>query len=121
MINPDRYDQIKPSTLGSQRPSNIPTIVPTPTETDYRRGRIERFFVRKTNQRNGLIFETSKEQTGVLRNSPLYTVVDLDWRITGTEEEIRTSNRKSIQRAAAELPNIKLYLPNLIQFARINS
>jgi hypothetical protein len=44
----------------------------------------------------------------------------LDWRLTGTKEEIKKSNSASIRLASAKMPKIALYLPNLIQFIKYN-
>ena len=37
------------------------TIVPKPTESDYSNGFIRRYFIQKTNDPNGHIFEVSAE------------------------------------------------------------
>lgn len=119
MINPDRYDEIRRARVPSQQAITIPTFVPNPSEEDYRRGRIERFFTRRANHRNGLIFEIDRQQQSVLRGTSSYIVTSLDWKIVGTVDEIKRANNKSLNLASKEIPNIKLYLPNLIQFARI--
>ena len=62
------------------------------------------------------------------KTNPLYTSVDLRWRIRGPKEtqyddkgnildkSVSESNRIAIKLVAHKIPNLKLYLPNLLQF-----
>ena len=105
------------------------TIVPVPTDADYELGFIKRYFVRKANDSAGHIFEiTETTYTGYVYNSnPFWIAVDLKWRITGPKTEtllpdgtvdigVINSNKNSIGLASQQLRNLKLYLPNLLQF-----
>ena len=62
------------------------------------------------------------------RSKAYYTTTLLKWRISGSLEEsydmggnlinksVKESNRISIKLASENIPNLKLYLPNLLQF-----
>jgi hypothetical protein len=105
------------------------TIVPNPTDADYQLGFIKRYFVRKANDAAGHIFEISEETYTeyVYGNNPFWIIADLKWRITGPKTEtlrndgtvdigIINANKNSIGIASQKLRNLKLYLPNLLQF-----
>ena len=61
------------------------TIVPIPTELDYDNGFIRRYFVQKTNDDNGFIFEVSNQIYDNYINSPFWKTTDLKWRIKGSK------------------------------------
>lgn len=125
MVSKDRYNSInkKPdSTL------KITTHIPEPTEKDYRRGYINRYFIQKTNDKGSPIYEVKSTTLGSYVRNPFYTSCTLRWRITGPTERqynstgdiinksVSESNRISIKLVAHKIPNLKLYLPNLLQF-----
>ena len=86
------------------------------TEEDYTKGYVVRYFTQKVNDTNSSIYEISRNQFTSLKNSPYYTSVSLDWRITGEVNEIKKSNSASVRIASQTIPKISLYLPNLLQF-----
>lgn len=104
------------------------TIVPIPTELDYDNGFIRRYFVQKTNDDNGFIFEVSNQIYDNYINSPFWKTTDLKWRIKGSkipiykqdgtleDAGVENSNKAAISLASTKLKNIGLYLPNLFQF-----
>ena len=104
------------------------TIVPIPTELDYDNGFIRRYFVQKTNDDNGFIFEVSNQIYDNYINSPFWKTTDLKWRIKGSkipiykqdgtleDTGVENSNKAAISLASTKLKNIGLYLPNLFQF-----
>jgi hypothetical protein len=104
------------------------TIVPKPTESDYSNGFIRRYFIQKTNDSNGHIFEISSETYSDLKYVTFWKIIDLKWRIRGPLEVIysnngniddmgvRASNNAAISMVSSTLKNIGLYLPNLLQF-----
>lgn len=94
----------------------IPAHIPTPTKEDYVVGYILRYFLQKSTDRNSIIYEVNKNVSSKLRQNPFYVVTSLKWRLTGTSDEIRKSNSASIKIASKDIPNIGLYLPNLLQF-----
>ena len=104
------------------------TFVPNPSDADYKNGFIERYFVRKTNDINGHIFEVNQNVFNSYQNNPFWTCEKMYWRISGPLESIfdekgikndmgvRISNKESIKLLFKKMPNLGLYLPNLIQF-----
>ena len=105
----------------------INTHIPTPTDIDYIRGYVRRYFVRKVNDSNGLIFEVSSTEFVRLSSKPLYIRVSVKWRISGPKDSIMNgdkiidngvikSNRLAIKYASEKIENLSLYLPNLLQF-----
>ena len=125
MNNIDRYNQLnkKPKTA-----SKIITYVPKPTESDYQRGFIRRYFIQKLNDRLSPVYEVDYERFGNYKSDPYFSSVTLKWRISGSKESrydnngivvdksVSESNRIAIQLVSDKIPNLKLYLPNLLQF-----
>jgi hypothetical protein len=64
------------------------TIIPTPTEFDYDNGFLRRYFIQKTNDSNGFVFEVSEEIYDELINNPFWKVADLKWRISGPKKTL---------------------------------
>lgn len=98
----------------------VKTFFPTPTEQDYQAGYIVRNFIQKANDKDAPIFEISETYISIIQSDALYTVKSIKWRIKGNPQEIMDSNKKSINTASDVMPNLKLYLPNLLQFAKVN-
>jgi hypothetical protein len=104
------------------------TIVPVPTASDYELGFIRRYFAQIANNPNGHIYEIDNEVYSELEHSPFWKVVDMKWRIRGpldtiydsegsiSDMSVSSSNNASIGIAGTKLNNIRLYLPNLLQF-----
>ena len=110
------------------RPSKISTHIPQPTESDYRIGYILRFFVQQTNDNASPIYEVTNSEYNYLTSKPLYKGIILKWRISGSKQikydnngnvidkSVSESNRIAIELEKRKMPNLKLYLPNLLQF-----
>lgn len=123
----DRYKQIANGLYKFMEPK-IKTSVPTPTEDDYKNGFIVRYFCQRTNDKNGPILEIDSSNYSKINSNKFYTVVSIRWRISGNIEPIydsngnikyksvQESNRLSIKLVEDSMPNLKLYLPNLLQF-----
>jgi len=108
------------------------TVVPNPTNEDYNAGFIRRYFVRRSNDVAGHIFEISEESYSAYVNneSPYWIAETIKWRISGPIEKtfkpdgnvadigVKSSNKAALGIASAKLPNIRLYIPNLLQFYR---
>ena len=98
---------------------DIKTHIPTPEENDYEVGYINRYFLQKVNDMDATIYEiNSYFQEGVESNG-LYKVQTIKWRLTGTPQDIMDSNKKSISLVLENMPKLSLYLPNLLQFAKV--
>lgn len=104
------------------------SFIPNPSEKDYKKGYIVRYFLQKTNDKGSPIFEVNLREFKRILKTKLYTGVDIRWRISGpldTEYDskgniinkpVTESNRISIRLVSDKIPNLKLYLPNLLQF-----
>jgi 3',5'-cyclic AMP phosphodiesterase CpdA len=104
------------------------TVVPIPNDNDYEVGFIRRYFTQKANDTNGHIFEISYDTYKDLVKHPLWSCVDIKWRIKGPtniiykmdgdvdDVGVHNSNKAAITTASKILKNIGLYLPNLLQF-----
>lgn len=122
-----RYKKITNSSMLEFGDVRINTYIPTPIEIDYIRGYVRRYFVRKVNDLNGIIYEVSGNEFTRLQVKPLYIRVSVKWRISGPKEMIMdgdkivdngviNSNRLAIKYASEKMENLSLYLPNLLQF-----
>ena len=119
MIDIDRYNQISNS-IGDFLNPNIKPFLPTPSNDDYKRGYIVRYFTKSATNSTSPIYEVKLNTFSTLSSNPLYITTELDWRISGELEEVKKSNRVSLQIASEFIPKLKLYLPNLLQFYKKN-
>lgn len=119
MDNLDRYKRILKGSHKFKEPK-IKTFVPKPTDDDYLRGYITRYFVQKVNDKSSPIYEVNSDNFSKINNNTFYIGVSIKWKITQKSSfEIKTlseSNRNSIKTVLEVMPNLKLYLPNLLQF-----
>jgi len=122
-----RYKNITNSSMLEFGDILINTYIPTPIDIDYVRGYVRRYFVRKVNDLNGIIYEVSGSEFIRMASKPLYIRVSVKWRITGPKDMIMdgdkiidngviNSNRLAIKYASEKMENLSLYLPNLLQF-----
>ena len=125
-INKEIYDIVV-----GKKPNKVTTlevIFPQPTESDYQKGYITRYFARQTNSPNSSIVEIDKKQFSKTRGDKtyFYTLISLDWKISGDLNSkiingiknigILEANQNSINEAEKELSNISTVLNNLVQF-----
>jgi hypothetical protein len=117
MVNPDRYKKLK-NNLSEYELPEILAYIPTPTEIEYKRGYIQRYFVQKSNDINSYIFEVSKYNFASLQISPYFTIVAILWKISGNPTEIMDANSKSIKIGNKTIPSLHKYLQNTLQFSK---
>ena len=91
-------------------------FLPSPSEEDYEIGFIRRYFVRKANDKNGFIYEVSKDTSIKYEKIPFWKTTSIKWRLDGTKDEVTESNGKAIGFVVQQFPKLALYLPNLTQF-----
>jgi hypothetical protein len=96
--------------------NDIKPSVATPKNSDYERGYVIRYFAQKVNDKDSPIIEIDRKEFSSLIDNTFYTVVDLDWVITGDENKVKEMNFKSVKYASQKLPAVQLYLPNFLQF-----
>ena len=99
--------------------NTIKTHVPSPTENDFKKGYIIRYFAQKANDESSYVFEINKDEYGNLISNPFFLNVKLNWRLTGSVEQIKESNSKSVGLSSDTIKTISLYLPNKLQFCKI--
>ena len=98
--------------------SDIISFVPSPSESDYKKGYITRYFIQKANDSNSLIYEVSKDSYPNFISNLLFVNTTLDWRIVGDDTDIKKSNSESVRLASQKMNKLQLYLPNLLQFKK---
>jgi hypothetical protein len=124
--NLKRYKELNRAQINNI--TKIVTHVPEITEKDYKRGYITRTFLQKSNDNSSPIYEINQESIGLYTTNPYYVIVNIKWRITGPKKTqydnignikdkgVLESNRISISLVKDRMPNLKLYLANLLQF-----
>ena len=97
------------SDLKSFTRQKYPEIIQAnPSESDYRIGKIKRYFTQKANDRNADIFEVSKDDFSSKNN--LYRYTSFQWRISGKKEEVIRDNRKTMRGQEKDYPGISRLL-----------
>lgn len=100
---------------------------PYPTNEDYQKGRIQRYFAKKINE--NLYIETNKEVYDKLsQKNPgydysLYLIFDLTWLITGDRAQVELSNQSivSLIERKNQIEGLKEYLNfNFLEFYNQN-
>lgn len=126
MDNIKRYKQI--STNFDRVTTRVEAYIPKPNDNDYKRGYITRYFVQASNDVTSPIYEVSSQKYVSYTRSSNFRGVIIRWRISGPLEPIYTdsgtTNDKGVRQSNAvaislnydKMPNLKLYLPNLLQF-----
>jgi hypothetical protein len=104
------------------------TIVPSPTDMDYEKESIERYFTQKTNDIYGFVYEVDRDTYNELSKNPYWMTVSIRWRIVGPvdmvydsegklkDKGVKESNKASITDGQQIIKNLNLYLPNILQF-----
>ena len=105
--------------LPSVTPSRPISYFPKPTDGDYYNGYIERYFIQKANDINAPIFEIEAINASNANFNDYYSIVSVQWRLTGIPQEIMESNSNSVRAATTTIPNLSHYLSNLLQFAKV--
>jgi len=95
-----RYSDISPVTR-----QGYPDITPAkPSASDYRIGEITRYYAQIANDTSKPIFEVTLEDYE--NQNELYRYTQFGWRISGTKEEVRRDNQRTINSLEREYPNI---------------
>lgn len=128
-----RYDLIRNNAKEFNLKSTLPVDIfyPQPTQADYTRGYITRYFVKEKS--TDTIKEISKEIYEALKRKdttyyyPDYTPVKFPWIISGALSDKIVSgykvpgasslNNKTLLEVEKKIPGILQYLPDLTQFA----
>jgi hypothetical protein len=114
----NRYNTVATSIGSDFREKRISPHIPALTDLDYERGYIVRYFIQKANDTQSRITEVDYIGYKKFVGDAFYTTVSLDWKVKGTDEEIKECNFKSIKTGIDKMPLLSSYLPNLIQFKK---
>lgn len=122
----NRYRVIETSFQNDKGDIKISTYIPKPSVSDYNNGYIRRYFIQRANDKSSPIFEVSLLEYERLLYKPTYIGVSIKWRISGpisqiemdsvVDKGVKESNRIAISLVNDIMPNLKIYLPNLLQF-----
>ena len=129
---PDEYNNIKSLNLSLTDPT---PFTPKPTEEDYKRGKITRYFARQRNGTKFKIMEIDQNTYDNLSNNrgglntSLWKVISIFWQISGplhdqkvkgirTRAGIIDTNQRVLNNAEKNFIGLKQYLTDLKQFAR---
>ena len=97
-------------------------FLPKPSENDYQKGYIERYFAKQRNNIQAPIVEIDKKQydshavAGTGLNSAFYQVLLLRWKLTGELQEVQKINFKTVKSLEQKMPGISIRLSNPLQF-----
>lgn len=114
-INIYRYDKLNKN-LDIFNIPDIVAYIPKPQKNDYERGYIKRYFIQKANDENSYVYEVSPDIYSEFNSTPFYRAQYLKWRLSGTADEVRESNSKSVKLASKKIKGLMMYLPNYLQF-----
>jgi hypothetical protein len=132
-INNNDYNSLKSSQLA--RLIDPTPFTPKPTEEDYKKGKITRYFARQRNGTQFKLMEINQETYDNLSNNrgglntSLWKVTSIFWQISGplrdervnnirTRAGIIDTNQRILDNAEKNFIGIKQYLTDLTQFAR---
>ena len=110
-------DLLKEQGKSPVQTQTIRTHVPSPMYNDFRRGYIVRYFIQRINDDNSIIYEVSENDYKKFSSDVFYNAVNIDWRLTGTIENIKASNEKSVKMGSKKIRSLVFYLPNYLQFS----
>lgn len=119
-----RYNQITGNEINRYNPPI--SFSPFPTADDYKRGKIERFFVQKRNSPLNTIVEIDQVQFASVnnQNNPgingvIWNKVGLDWIISKIPiQDAEYLNGREIQKNLINFPHLDLILTNTLEFYR---
>ena len=93
----ERYKQIATKRGQVFDSKKISAHIPQPNEMDYKRGYITRYFIQKANDTEAPVYEVDYLGYRKFFEHPFTTAISLDWKIKGSDDEIKDSNFKSIK------------------------
>ena len=116
---------------GNKPPDSITTFSPTPTDSDYKRGWLMRYFARQANVLMSRFSEIDEAQYNEIANGgkSLYVAVRLRWKVSGpmhdvmdnitrriVEPGVASTNDRSIKLIEEPHPTLRNRLQNLVEF-----
>jgi hypothetical protein len=96
--------------------------IPKPTPAEYNVGILRRYVVQKRNELNN-ITEISPEQAKSINTTNrigidgnLYKLYTVEWTLRGNINDVERANAKVLATAEAEIPGIRSYFSDLLEF-----
>jgi len=119
-MSTEEYNRISSKNI-AQFVLNPTRYKPEPTENDYFRGWIYRYFLRKVNDESADILEISESQYDIFVRFNMYVVVRIRWNISLShtleyEDGAIEFNRKQIRNGMLFMSNLNIYFNNLLEF-----
>lgn len=96
--------------------------IPSPTNEDYKKGYIIRYFVKLKTNKNSIITEVNEKTFRTFENNYIYgsniyfNAISLRWKISGKQEDVMMGNTKVVNSKELSMPGISLRLGNRLQF-----
>lgn len=88
-------------------------FLPKPDDSDYKEGKIERFFVRKINETS--IIEVDRQN--YRSTTPMfYEKSNLWWYISGNIDDVESKNKRTLKQSRKIMPGLENKLINATQF-----
>jgi hypothetical protein len=137
IINYGSSDYVRHTKIYNPSNHSIPySHYPNPSQEDFKNGYINRYFVKRRNDKTNIITEINEEsyntygkKQGIDKN--LYQVYVLKWKLTGKLKDeldkyniiiksgIYDTNKRLVNEADKHFRGINKYLTNYIEFSRI--
>lgn len=121
-------DDYKKLVKGFRDVTSLNEFFPSPSDEDYRKGFINRFFAQRTNDKNSPVFEIDTKTFTRISQQPDYTTVVIRWRISGSLEKqfdndnniidfgVKESNKRALKLNYQVMPGLKYRIVNYLQF-----
>jgi hypothetical protein len=121
-------DDYRKLVKGFKTAQSLKEIFPSPSEEDYRKGYITRFFAQLANDKNSPVYEINTNTFTRISQQPDYTTVSVRWRITGNLQKefdndnniidfgVRESNKRALKLHFNVMPALKYRIVNYLQF-----
>ena len=93
----------------SYKKIKIPKIdkIELPTDSDYKRGYMYRYFFRQLNNEMASIYEITKSEHGKIANHHFYSAIRIMWKLIGEKSSALKTNIEIIRDAENKLSGIK--------------
>ena len=121
-------DDYKKLVKGFRDAASLNEFFPSPSDEDYRKGFINRFFAQRANDKNSPVFEIDTKTFTRISQQPDYTTVVIRWRISGSLEKqfdndnniidfgVKESNKRALKLNFNVMPGLKYRIVNYLQF-----
>jgi hypothetical protein len=109
----DRYNGI---IINSYKQPFLEVHEPKLVEKDFKVGYIYRFFIRKRNEPNGIIYEIDVFTERKYQDDPLFITSKIRWKIVGEKAVVESANYQSVMLGKKTISNLDTYINNYSKF-----